>query len=453
MDRMSVMDASFLYSDDGRSHNDVAMVLVFEGPALTREELMQAIADRIALVPRFRQRVKHMPFGASLPVWIDDVSFDMGRHVRHHPAPPSPDPVGAAVSRVMSGSMDLTIPLWEVHLVTGLPDGQWLVLVRLHHAMVDGVHSTGIVQLLLTPNPEGEPPVLDTWRPRPEVPDAGLLASLAEESAKDAAKAFTAMASGTVEPPTLPETFDPSPFMQPGIPISPTAINGPVEAGRHFGMIDIELAAFKKVRAALGGTVNDLILAACGHGFSSVIVEYLNETVQDRTMRVMVPVSLGTGTGADAGNDIGAMVVEVPLGAMAPVERLSRIRAQTEAFKQLKNAMPANTINPGSSLASPLTLMLGTRMAATAPTFVNTVITNVPGPQNPLYLEGRRMLRLGACIALWTPLKIAISVMSYNGTATISAVTDEATFPTVTPLLDAIQGGFDELVRAAEVTA
>lgn len=455
MDRMSVMDASFLYSDDGRSHNDVGMVLVFDGPAVTREELMQAVADRIALVPRFRQRVKHMPMNAALPVWMDDTNFDMGRHVHHHPAPPSPDPVGAAVSRVMSGSMDLTIPLWQMHLVTGLPEDRWLLLIRMHHAMVDGQHSTEIVRLLLSPKPEGAPPVLDTWRARPEVPDATLLASLATDGFKEATKMATDLAMGKVRLPKMPETFDPSPFMQPGIPISSVAVNGQVETGRHYGMIDVELAALKQVRAGLGGTINDLMLAACGHGYASVIAEYLNEPVNGRTMRVLVPVSLRSAESdhADAGNEIGAMVVEVPLGGISTTDRLARIRQQTEAFKSLKNAVPANTINPGSSMASPLTLMMGTRMAAVAPTLVNTVITNVPGPQTPLYLKGRRLYRLGACIALWSPLKIAISMMSYNGIVTVSAVTDEATFPTVTPLLDAIRDGFDELMAAAGVTA
>ena len=251
--------------------------------------------------------------------------------------------------------------------------------------------------------------------------------------------------------PKIPETFDPTPLMPTGIPLSPTAINGPVHAGRRWGMLPVELETFKKVREKLGGTINDLILAACGYGYSSVIAEYLTESVQNRVMRVMVPVSLRSeGSGRPDGNEIGGMVVEVPLGHMPAIERLNKIRSQTEAYKKLKSAMPANLINPGASLASPLTLIMGSRMASTAPTFVNTVITNVPGPQNPLYLSGRKLHRLGACIALWTPLKIAISVLSYDGMATISAVTDEATFSTVTPLLDAIDEGVKDLVRAAD---
>lgn len=451
MDRMSIMDASFLYSEDGNTHNDVGVVLVFDGPALTTEEVMRAIADRIALVPRFRQKVRHMPLGLALPVWMDDIRFDLRRHVHHHPAQPALHPIGAAVSRIMSDPMDLTIPLWQVHLVTGLTDDRWMLVVRMHHAMVDGVNSIEIIRLLLSPKPEGEPAVIDNWRPRPELTDAELVSALAKDAAQDAMNAWRASLSGGIQIPKMPETFDPSPFMQPGIPISPWAINGPVRPGRRWGMLPVDLDVFKKLRAKLGGTINDLILTACGYGYSSVIAEYLNESVQDRTMRVMVPVSLSSQRSGPQGNEIGAMVVEVPVGEMPAMERLERIKSQTAALKQLKSTVPANAITPGTTLTSPTTLMVATRIASTAPTFVNTVVTNVPGPQNPLYLSGRKLHWLGACIALWSPLKIAICVHSYDGEVTISAVTDEATFSTVTPLLDAIGEGIEELVRIADL--
>ena len=138
---------------------------------------------------------------------------------------------------------------------------------------------------------------------------------------------------------------------------------------------------------------------------------------------------------------------------MDPLVRHERIRKQMETFKTLKNAMPADTINPGSSMASPMTLMMASRMASSAPVFVNTVISNVPGPQTTLYLDGRRMVRMGACISLWTPLKIAISVMSYDGTVTVSVVTDDASFPKVHVLLDAIQAGLDDIEAAARAAA
>ncbi|HEU0191819.1 MAG TPA: wax ester/triacylglycerol synthase family O-acyltransferase [Mycobacterium sp.] len=450
---MSPMDAAFLYSEDGKSHNDIGMVLTFDGPAPTHAELVQAVADRLALLPRFRQKLRHLPFAAAMPVWVDDTSFDLGRHVIEHTPAHDHDPIGGAVSQVMSGLMDLSLPLWQIHLFPGLPGDRWLLVVRMHHAMVDGVSSTEIVHLLLSPKPEGEPPIPDAWSPEPEPSDARLLAAAASDAGKAAARMFGSMLHSATNPPPPQAPAPPAdlrPLLTPGRPVSPTAINGPVQADRRWGMIEVGLDTITATRKTHGGTVNDILLAACTHGLSSFIAAQ-GQTVDNRVLRAMVPVSLRSPNNRTAtatpGNEVGAMVVELPLGAIPPAERVSRINEQTKAFKQLKNAMPAQAINPGADLTSPLTLILGTRMAALAPVVVNTVITNVPGPQTPLYLAGRRMHRLAACVALWAPLRIAISAVSYDGVVTIGVVSDAATFPDVQPLLDAIGDGMTELAR------
>lgn len=452
MDRMNLVDASFLYSEDGQSHNDVGVVLVFDGPAPHREDIMQAIADRITLVPRFRQKIRHVPYAMALPVWMDDIGFDMGRHVRYHPALPSPDPIGAAISQIMSVPMDLTIPLWQAHLISGLPDGRWVLLMRMHHAMVDGMESMEIVRYLLAPEPEGEPPVLDTWHPRPELSDATLVAAAVTDAVRDSIALWQqVLTQGTAALPRMPETLDLSAFNSRLMPINPAALNGPVKAGRGFSMAELDLERVKAVRKVLGGSVNDILLSACAAGFTTVLADYLHEQVQGRSMRAMVPVSMHSPdkVGISGHNAIGAMVVELPLGPMEPTDRLAHITKQMESFKTLKKAMPAEAINPGSALASPMTLIMASRMAHTAPVVVNTVISNVPGPQTTLYLLGRRLHRMGACISLWTPLKTAISIMSYDGTVTVSVVTDDATFSIPGALSGAVVAGLEELERAA----
>lgn len=455
MQRMSAMDAAFLYSEDGRSHNDVGMVLVLEGPALSRDELVQALRDRLALFPRFRQKVRHLPYAATLPVWVDDPAFDLAGHVFEDEVDPTgSDSLGEAVSRVMSDVMDLKRPLWEVHVARGLPDARWALVVKMHHAMVDGVSSAEIVRTLLSPSPEGDPPVPDSWTPSPEPSDIQLLADAAVDTGRAAAKFVGSLAGGAATPSTQAvKDLDLGPLLQPGLPISATAINGPIQAGRRWGMLEVELSRLKHLSKRHRCTVNDILLAACGQGFSTLIASR-GEVVQDRVIRAVVPVSLKP-TGQQGtleargdtvgGNNIGAMVVDLPLGQVDPATRLTRIREQTAAFKRLKDAMPAPAINPGPDLTSPLTLILGTRVAAASPTVVNTVITNVPGPQTPLFLSGRRMHRLGACIALWSPLRIAVSVLSYDGVATIGVVSDAASFPDVHPLLDSIRDGLDDL--------
>jgi diacylglycerol O-acyltransferase / wax synthase len=451
MQRMTPMDAIFLYSEDGNSHNDIGMVLTLDGPAPTRDELIQAVADRLALLPRFRQKLRQVPFAAAMPVWVDDVSFDLGRHVVEHKLPQDRDPIGGAVSQVMSGLMDLSLPLWQIHLFPDLPDDRWLLVVRMHHAMVDGVSSTEVVHALLSPKPQGEPPVPDPWSPEPEPSDARLLAAAASDAGKAAARMFGSMLHNATSAPPAQAPVDPvdlRPLLKPGMPVMPTVINGPVQVGRRWGMLEVELDIIKAARKAHGVTVNDVLLAACAHGLSTFIASQ-GHRVDNHVLRAMVPVSLRSSTARAAastgGNEVGAMIVELPLGAVPPAERVTRINEQTEAFKQLKNATPAQSINPGAELTSPLTLILGTRMAAQAPVVVNTVITNVPGPQTPLYLSGRRMHRLAACIALWAPLRIAVSALSYDGFMTIGVVSDQASFPDVQPLLDAIGEGIGGL--------
>lgn len=449
MQRMSPMDASFLYSEDGKSHNDIGMVLVLDGPALDRAGLLEAIAGRLPLVPRFRQKLRHMPYAAGLPVWVDDVSFDLGRHViEHADLPEGPDPVGVAVSEVMSGPLDLTLPMWQVHLYRGLPEARWLVVVRMHHAMVDGVSSMEIVRVLLSPDPEGAPPVRDRWHPTPEPTDQQLLTATATEASRAAADLFGSMLKGGRLPKPPIEEVDVSALLRPGVPVAGDAMNGPVEYPRGWRMVDLPLATIKAIRSRHGGTVNDVILAVCAQGLSAYL-EATGTPVEHRVLRAMVPVSLRSGSGGPGGNDIGAMVIELPLGDVPATTRLERVHEQTEAFKQLKQALPAPEINPGSELVSPATLVVGTRLAALSPTLVNTVITNVPGPQSALYLAGRRLHRLGACIALWAPLRIAVSVLSYDGMTTLGIVTDSSSIRDVEPLLAGIASGVRELEGGA----
>lgn len=449
MERMTALDAAFLYSEDGRTHNDIGMVLVLDGPAPSRDELVQMVAGRLPLVPRFRQKLRHLPFAAALPVWVDDPAFDLGRHIVEQAVGAVADPVGEAVSRVMSGAMDLTVPLWAIHLVRDLPQGRWMLVVRMHHAMADGVSSTEIVRTLLSPTPDGEVLVADEWSPRPEPTDAELLAAALGDAGETAAELARSVASSGEGPrPAVVPPVDLRPLMKPGIPVRATAINGPVAAGRRWGMVEVELGTIKALRKALDGTVNDILLAACARGFSAFLASR-GEVVRDRVLRVMVPVSLRSpeenSAASQGGNAIGAMVVELPLGDLPAATCLARIREQTETFKKLKDVMPAPAINPTTDLISPMTLIMATRMASLAPTVVNTVITNVPGPQVPLYFDGRRMHRLGACIALWSPLRIAVSVLSYDGWATIGIATDSATFPDARPLLDAVEDALHKL--------
>ena len=451
MERLSAMDASFFFGEDGNSHNDIGMVLVFDGPSMSRQEVVAAVMARIALVPRFRQKIKLAPFAAALPVWIDDTTFDIDHHVFELAAAAPIDPLSAAVSQVMSNQLDHALPLWQIHLVRHLPSDRWALVVRMHHCMVDGVTSMDIVRVLLSDSPAPIAAVEDNWRPEPEPSDAQLIAAAMTDAASDQFRAAQSLSKALWRPPTMPPSADPTaiptpPPPTPGLPIINSSINGPIGPGRRWAMAEIPLNAVRRASKTFGGTVNDVLLALCAQGFTALLTSR-GEPVEGMYLRSMVPVSLRAPGGADAGsappggNEIGAMIVDLPLGRKTIPERLVSIRAQTEAFKKLKNAVPADRIAQGPNFATPAILTMGARASAVAPVLVNTVTSNVPGPQVPLYLSGRRLHRLGACIALWAPLRIAISILSYDGIVSVGVVSDSASIPDSWSVLGAVTDG------------
>ena len=456
MDRLSPLDAAFLFSEDGRSHNDIGMVLQFEGPAVSRSELIDAVAAQLPRLPRYRQKLRFIPMDAGLPVWIDDADFRLQRHVFEVPnVSAAPDALGLTVGRVMSSQMARDKPLWEIHLVRGLPEDGWALVVRMHHCMVDGVSSAEIVNALLSRSPEPTAPVPDQWRPAPEPSHAELLASAAADTARATVAGVGATASGmrssmNALAKSAAAIDVPPPQYPPSLPITDPTFNGPVGPERRFAQLDVPLDDFKIVRSVLGGTINDVLLAVCASGFRALL-RGRGEPVEGRVLRSMMPVSMrrSSGEAGDGGNDIGAMIVELPMGALPMAEQVANIRRQTEAFKRLKDAMPATELSSMPGFAPPALLTLASRLAATAPALAQTVTSNVPGPQVPLYLCGRPLRRLSACIALWAPLRIGVAMLSYHGVLSIGVVADSASVSDLPVFLNGLRHGVNELVDAA----
>ena len=439
MQRLSAMDASFWFSEDGRSHNDIAMVLTFDGDPPTRHELARFVEARLHQVPLFRKRVREVPMGAGLPVWVDDTSFAIDRHVLETPIRSSLD---ETVGAIMSSQLDRNVPLWQVHLLPGAGD-EWAVVVRMHHAMVDGVTSIEILRVLLSRSPEAESaPAPPPWQPAREPTDAELLAAAAQDAVAAGAEMATAAARSMLSPPTMPPVENaPAPeylnAVSTGLPVDPVPLTGSVSAGRVWSRRLIPLQAVKDIRRQHGGTVNDVVLALSAAGFTRLLRQY-GVQVKDRTIMALAPVSLRDEPDTAGGNQIGGMPVRLPLGDLPLAEVLARVTAQTSAFKKLKDLVPADAMTDSSAFVTPALLISGVRAAAAAPALLQTVVTNVPGPQYPLYLAGRRLRDLSACIALWSPLRIAIGVLSYDGNLTIAAVADAATFPSVEPFLSGV---------------
>ena len=226
-------------------------------------------------------------------------------------------------------------------------------------------------------------------------------------------------------------------------------MTGPVGVARRFARSRFPLADFRRIKSVLGGTVNDVVLAVTARAFRQLLLRR-GELVLGRSIRTLVPVALKASTEGLGGNQIGGMAVELPLGEVSPVECLDRIRAQTEASKALSDAMPApeQVNSPGFGL--PVLLTLGSRMAGTMPALTHTVTSNVPGPQTPLYLHGRRLEGLSACISLWTPLRIAVQVLSYAGTLSYAVVADRDSVPDLSAFVAGAEAGLADLLAAAE---
>lgn len=460
MDRLTPLDASFLFAEDGKSHTDIGMVLEFDGPPLSRDELAESIRSRLPLIPRYRQKVKLVPGAAALPVWVDDVRFDIHRHVfeAEAAAPGDEEALEDAVSRVMSSQLDRGKPLWEAHLVIGLANERWAVILRLHHAMADGLTSTAMTSALLTTTPEATEPIPDAWSPRPEPSDWELLQSAAVENAKAMAEmahqAVTALSTPPDWSSSLPSGMDLEPLRQVGQPPFDPTLTGPVGTERLFRRFFVELDDIRQIRLALGGTVNDVLLAMSARAFRALMLRR-GEAVLGRSVRALVPVALhteATAGGGSVGNQIGAIPVELPLGELTVVECLDRVKTQTETLKRLGKAVPAAQQAVMPQFGMPTLLTLGSRIAGTLPSYVHTVISNVPGPREPLYLQGRRLTAMSACISLWSPMRIAVQAMSYTGTLAYAAVADAASVPDLPSFMEGAEAGLRELQDEADRT-
>jgi WS/DGAT/MGAT family acyltransferase len=449
MDRLSPLDSSFLHIENGVNHMHIASVAVFEGPVPECEELQQMVESKLPLVPRYRQTVRFVPLGLGRPVWVDDPHFNVAYHVRATalPHPGGDEQLRNLVGRVMSQQLDRTKPLWEMWMVEGLEDGHWALLSKTHHAMVDGVSGTDLLTVVLDREPHPMREVVGPFEPSTQPTAAKLAAdALAERVAnpyeqyrtvraatrqvRDVAKGLRAMA-GLVRP------------------TPPSTLNGPIGPHRTWAWARSSLADVKTVRAGLGGTVNDVVLAAITRGFRDLLLGR-GESV-DRVVRTLVPVSVRTESERGTyNNKVSAMFAELPVGIEDPIERLEAIKAQMAGLKESKQAVAGEVLTSLTGFAPPQLLALGTRVFARLPQRnVNTVTTNVPGPQYPLYAAGRRMLEAFPYVPLVGSVRVGVAIFSYNGLINFGLTGDLDTAPDVDVLGRGIEEGMAELVKLA----
>jgi WS/DGAT/MGAT family acyltransferase len=360
----------------------------------------------------------------------------------------------------MSQPLDRAKPLWEVWVVEGLEDGHWAMVSKTHHAMVDGVSGTDLLAVVMDISPEPSAPVPDTWEPAPAPSDRELLLGALRDMALSPYEQMRAVRASTRVP---RQALRAATDVVGGLaalrglvrPTPPSSLNGPLSPHRRYAWADASVDDIKRVRKSLGGSFNDVVLAAITRGFRDLL-QARGESV-DRVLRTLVPVSVrgrdATGRAVGDGtfdNKVSAMFAELPVSLADPVERLHAVTAQMNTLKESNQAVAAEAMTSLSGFAPPVLLALGTRIASrAAQRNVNTVTTNVPGPQITLYSAGRRMLRAYPYVPLASQVRVGVAIFSYDGQVTFGITGDYDHAPDIDVLASGIEAGMAELTKLA----
>jgi diacylglycerol O-acyltransferase / wax synthase len=457
MQRMSFQDASFLHIERDNSPMHVGGVSIFEGPPAPFDDVLAMVERKLALVPRYRQIVRFVPFALARPVWVDDPHFNLGYHLRRTalPEPGGDDELRALVGRVMSQNLDRAKPLWEMWVAEGLGEGRWALISKVHHCMVDGVAGTDLMTVLL--DKERDPPRgrAQPWKPGPAPGSARLLGEAIVEQVVNpfagAERLLDALRAPRQFAGLLEDTargligFAGVARSQAG-----SSLNGSLGPHRRWSWARGRLSDVQIVRRALGGTVNDVVLAAITHGFRELI-RSRGESVE-RVLHTLVPVSVRRpGERGSYNNRVSAMFAELPIGIADPAAMLESIRAQMADLKESRQAVAGEVLTSLSGFAPPMLLALGARLASRIPQrSLNTGTTNVPGPQYPLYLAGKRMLESFPYIPLFASVRVAVAIFSYDGALSFGVSGDYDSAPDLEVLCRGIEEGLERLVAAAE---
>jgi WS/DGAT/MGAT family acyltransferase len=460
MDRLSPLDVSFLYFEDRATPMHVGSVAVFQAPdgGFDYDRLIELIRDRIAFVPRYRQRIRPIPGRLANPVWVDDEQFDLGYHVRRSalPRPGSDEQLDELVARIMSRPLDRAHPLWEMYLVEGLSDQRFAVLSKTHHAVVDGTSAVDIAQLILDETPEPQDTIPDAWRPVPEPGWSDLVAGALADTVRrprslvdnfrlgiadvghTAGRALGALGGVTAAMRTVARPA-------PSLPL-----NGRIGAQRRYATADTTLDIYRRIRAAHGGTVNDVVLATVAGALRTWLLTRGEPVRTSTTVRALVPVSIRRPEEKGAlGNRISSLLVDLPVGEPNPVVRLQQVSYVMQAHRDSGQAVAAEALVGLAGFTPPTLHALAARAASGMSRRVfNLVVTNVPGPQVPLYASGARLVAAYPVVPLAHGQGVSIGVTSYDGGLYYGINADRDSMSDLAVLAQCLVDALDELAGA-----
>jgi diacylglycerol O-acyltransferase len=459
-DRLTALDTSFLHLEDAASHMHVASVMLFEGSPPPYDELLDAIERRLHLVPRYRQRLAFVPLAQGRPKWVDDPHLNLRYHVRATalPAPGDEDQLKELAGRVFAQQLDRDKPLWEVWLVDGLEGDRFALLSKTHHALVDGISGVDIISVLFDTSPEPAAPADpgDRWLPRPLPTQVQLLGEALVErttipaevvrsvravfrgprrilsGARDAAVGVGAMAWAGLNP----------------APTSP--YNQSIGPHRRFTWVRADLGEIKAIKNELGGTVNDVVLATVAGGLGKHL-RRRGQNTDGLELKAMIPVSVRADVERGAlGNRVAAMMAPLPVWCQDPVARLDIVREELKGLKSSGQAVGAQVLTELTGFAPPTVMGQAARLVSRQRMF-NLVVTNVPGPQFPLYLAGRKMLDPFPMVPLAKNQALGIALLSYAGKINFGLVGDWDLMWDLDEFADDLRESLEELADAAGV--
>jgi len=438
LDRLTPIDASFLHQESQHSHMHIGGLTIVEGPPPSTSELLEQIRMRLHLVPRYRHKLASTPIDSGRPAWVDDPSFHLDYHIRHTalPSPGGWEQLCALTARIFSQQLDRSKPMWEMWLIEGLEDDRFALITKTHHSLVDGIAGVDLATVLFDLSPE-PPPIRSSgraWQPRPEPGTAELIGA----GLRGAVRVGLELAEGAVDAITHPDrALARAREAAEGIgeiiwaglnPAPETPLNVPIGPHRRFYGIGNRLEDFKTVKNAFGGTVNDVVLAVVTGALRTFLISRGRRTAGCE-LRALVPVSVrAENDRGEIGNRIVVMRGPLPVYIADPLQRLRFVMQAMNGLKESKQALGAEVIAGAQNFAPPTILAQASRLNFSTRLF-NLIVTNVPGPQFPLYVLGREMLEVFPVAFLPENHSLAIAIMSYNGQMNFGLLGDFDTLP------------------------
>jgi diacylglycerol O-acyltransferase len=454
-ERLSASDMSSLLAERGPIHVHVGGTAIFEGKPPPFEQVLEHTSARLNLIPRFRQRVTEIPAGIANPVWTDDSSFDLERHVRHValPKPGSNEQLRELVGQVMSQPLDPARPLWQLYLIEGLAGRRFAAISKTHHALVDGVSAVDVGAVILDPDPggteiEAPPREWDPQEPRADRLVMQALSSRVRQPVKVARRAARRALNPTEIATNALRTADSFAQLARGAPTAPrTFLNQEIGRDRRLGFATATLEELKRAREPVGATVNDVVLSVA----TGALRRYFERRGEDLPERIvaLVPMSIRRpDEELELGNRIATLLVPLPLAETDPLARLEAIHETTTRIKASEQARAASMIIEAVGWTPPtMNRVLAGAMAR--PLTWNLVISNVPGPQVPVYLLGRKLVAVHPFVPL-SPQghALSIGVLSYDGGIFFGLVGDRDLLTDIDDLAEDLEAAVAEQVAA-----